>query len=124
MKRFLLSLFHRRAFSVGDFSNGRMSVRPLTPIGADGRRTARRGALAGGGAVIVAREGGGGGDCGLCRGCCANSFNSSGGIKRSGRGGAHPIRRLSADGWNTIVRAGQAGWPQAKSERVVYDKKN
>jgi len=87
-----------------------MSVRPLTPIGADGRRTARRGALAGGGAVIVAREGEdcGGDGCGLWRGFCSPDFNSSGGIKRSGRGGAHPIRRLSADGWNTIVRLD--GW--------------
>lgn len=70
----LLSLPSARAVLLGDFLHGRMSVRPLTPIGADGRRTARRCALAGGGGLLALREymaaaggcrGRGGRPCGL-----------------------------------------------------------
>jgi hypothetical protein len=83
-----LSLPSARAFSVGDFFIGRISVRPLTPIGADGRRTARRGVLAGGGGLGIAREylGSGGRILWPWRASVRLGFNSSGKGSWSGRG--------------------------------------
>jgi len=92
MKEISFSLFHLRAVSVGDFLIGRTSIRPHTPIGADGRRTARRGALAGGcwrsGSPGISRQRRAG--SGAWRAFLRRGFNSSGGIMRSIKGRDSP----------------------------------